>query len=276
MENIFRIVKFVHENESQKSSQTDRLIVLTLYITLIEYRVVDERQLAEMMGQVLGWLQMEHDAVEQQGGNITPGRYVYSSVYLQIVMLAVHFYGEAALAHFNVTTILGRLLFLQDNFKCDYEIARVLIGLSDLLERRAVTESSVAEAVMRALPELVLRACRLRQEGDNQLNDREIDDEAEEERLMGNDENSMMVGWQQQGRPGASERDLQLQEDEDDDNDWEEEFNKFYDSPYDKIDEIKWLENALRGSANTYFSLMNQEKQNELALYFANAPAKDQ
>lgn len=54
----------------------------------------------------------------------------------------------------------------------------------------------------------------------------------------------MMLGWQQ---PAASQKDLQLQEDDEDDNDWEEEFNKFYDSPLDKIDEIKWLENILKG-----------------------------
>lgn len=46
LENIFRIVKVVHENENQRSSQTDRLIVLTLYITLIEHRVLDEHHLA--------------------------------------------------------------------------------------------------------------------------------------------------------------------------------------------------------------------------------------
>lgn len=44
----------------------------------------------------------------------------------------------------------------------------------------------------------------------------------------------MMLGWKQ--RPAPTDKDLQLQEDEDDDNDWEEEFNKFYDSPLDKID----------------------------------------
>ena len=59
MEYIFKIVKFVHENASNKSSQTDRLIVLTIYISLIEYRVLDDRQVSELVNTVLQWLQME-------------------------------------------------------------------------------------------------------------------------------------------------------------------------------------------------------------------------
>ena len=80
-----------------------------------------------------------------------------------------------------------------------------------------------------------------------------------------------MLGWQQ---PAASQKDLQLQDDEDDDNDWEEEFNKFYDSPLDKIDEIKWLENVLKGEGRPYLGLLNISQQEEISLYFTNAPPK--
>ena len=41
MEYLFRMVKSVHENESNKSSQTDRLIVLTIFITMIEHEAVN-------------------------------------------------------------------------------------------------------------------------------------------------------------------------------------------------------------------------------------------
>jgi len=88
---------------------------------------------------------------------------------------------------------------------------------------------------------------------------------------LGHEDNSMMLGWQQ---PAASQKDLQLQEDEEDDNDWEEEFNKFYDSPLDKIDEIKWLENVLKGEGRPYFGLLNISQQEEISLYFTNAPPK--
>lgn len=81
----------------------------------------------------------------------------------------------------------------------------------------------------------------------------------------------MMLGWR--GR-GATGNDLQLrEEEEEEDNDWEEEFNKFYDSPLDKIDEVRWLENALK-DASSYCALLDKGKQEELALYFLNAPPK--
>lgn len=35
MEYLFKVVKFVHENQQGRCSQTDRLIILTLYITLL-------------------------------------------------------------------------------------------------------------------------------------------------------------------------------------------------------------------------------------------------
>jgi hypothetical protein len=124
----------------------------------------------------------------------------------------------------------------------------------------------------------VRKLCKFRQEGDNQLNDIEMDDEAEEDRFFGDDENSLMIGWQQ-NKVNATEKDLLLKEannDDDEDNDWEEEFNKFYDSPFDKLDEIKWLENVLKGEGSSYCELMSKNKQEELAVYFANAPPKNQ
>lgn len=48
----------------------------------------------------------------------------------------------------------------------------------------------------------------------------------------------MMIGWQQ-NKINPTNKDLMLKDPEDedeDDNDWEEEFNKFYDSPLDKVD----------------------------------------
>lgn len=43
MDYLFKVVKVVHESQNRQSSQTERLIVLTIYISLIEYRRVDER-----------------------------------------------------------------------------------------------------------------------------------------------------------------------------------------------------------------------------------------
>lgn len=218
---------------------------------------------------------MQQEAIELTGATL-PSAYVYSSIYLQIVLIAVHTYGPEALSHLNVHSIVSRVLFLQNNFKCDYQLGRLIVGITDLLGQNAITDSALVAQLMDALPELVRRLCQLRTEGDDQRNDREMDDEAEEERLLGADENSMMLGWNQQ-RPAPTDKDLQLGgEEEEEDHDWEQEFNKFYDSPYDALDEIAYLQGALKGSASNYLTFMNQKGQQDLGLYFANAPPKVQ
>ena len=88
-----------------------------------------------------------------------------------------------------------------------------------------------------------------------------MDDEAEQDKFFGDDENSIMIGWQQ-NRLNPTNNDLLLkqQEQDEDDNDWEEEFNKFYDSPFDQIDQIKWLENVIKGEGNSYCAFMPKDK----------------
>ena len=108
------------------------------------------------------------------------------------------------------------------------------------------------------------------------MKDLDMDDEAEEDKLFGEDENTHMLGWA--NKPQVTEKDMQLKEAEEDeeDGDWEEEFNKFYDSPFDKIDEVRWLENVLKGEAIQYCNFMTPKKQEEIAFCFSNAPAKNQ
>ncbi len=90
MDYLFKVVKVIHENQSNTSSQTDRLIVLTIFITLIEYQRVDERELADILETVSSWMQMEHEAVEAEveknkntpfGQYKNGSKYIYSSVY---------------------------------------------------------------------------------------------------------------------------------------------------------------------------------------------------
>jgi len=45
LESILTAVKFVHENQSSKATQTDRSIILTLYISLIEWNAVNDLEL---------------------------------------------------------------------------------------------------------------------------------------------------------------------------------------------------------------------------------------
>ena len=67
--------------------------MLTIYVSLIEYQVLNEGELQLVIGNVLSWMQMEQEAVQQQSTIAPPSRFVYSAIYLQIILLAVHFYG---------------------------------------------------------------------------------------------------------------------------------------------------------------------------------------
>ena len=72
--------------------------------------------------------------------------------------------------------------------------------------------------------------------------------------------------------PDASKKDMMLGGDEDDsDSDWEEEFNKFYVSPLEKVEELKYLEDVMKRMGHIYGAYMSQEKQEQLSQYLANA-----
>jgi len=62
MDYILRIVKYVHENHSKKETQSNRLIILTLYVTLIEQKNISERELGEIISNVWSWMNMEEEA----------------------------------------------------------------------------------------------------------------------------------------------------------------------------------------------------------------------
>jgi hypothetical protein len=66
-------------------------------------------------------------------GKAVTAKYTYSSIYLQIILLAIHFYGKAASQLVNVDLVVTRAVALLDSFKCDYELERVIVGLADIL-----------------------------------------------------------------------------------------------------------------------------------------------
>jgi hypothetical protein len=114
----------------------------------------------EIVNTVLLWMQMEQEVVEQSissngfsrfGAN-SANKYIYSSVYLQLIMLAVHFYGNVVLNSVSIDSILSKIVLLQDNFKCDYEISRIIIGISGLLEQKCLSNSNTISAILNALP----------------------------------------------------------------------------------------------------------------------------
>lgn len=98
--------------------------------------------------------------------------------------------------------------------------------------------------------------CNIRQNGDSPENDFDLDDEAEEEKAFGDDENTHMLGMQ---GIAPSNKDMMLGggEDEEEDDDWEMEFNKFYVSPLDKVEELKYLQDVLSKTSHLYGPYMS-------------------
>jgi hypothetical protein len=172
MDYLFKVVKVIHENQNNTSSQTDRLIVLTIFITLIEYQRVDERELVDILETVSSWMQMEHEAVEaevEKNKNTPFGlykngpKYIYSSVYIQIILLAVNFYEKAAIEQINLNSAVAKLIQLVDGFKCDYELSRIIVGISYILNNQLVGDETLVRSLLDSIPELVRRLCKCRQ-----------------------------------------------------------------------------------------------------------------
>lgn len=58
---LLNAVKYIHENQGQKQnlSQSDRAIILTIYISLIEWQAVNDSELKSILQNVGTWLNME-------------------------------------------------------------------------------------------------------------------------------------------------------------------------------------------------------------------------
>ena len=96
---------------------------------------------------------MEEEALEHNNNGVSKSsKYIYSSIYLQIIMLAINFYGNVVIHQTNINYILGKIVYLQNNFKCDYEISRIIIGISVLLEQKCLNDSNIITLVMSSLP----------------------------------------------------------------------------------------------------------------------------
>lgn len=92
--------------------------------------------------------------------------------------------------------------------------------------------------------------------------------------MFGDDENTHVMGWK--SSQNATEKDLLLKApEEDEDNDWEQEFNKFYVSPLDSIDELKYLEEVFKQKGHIYGDYMSPDQRQKLVLYLSNAPQKN-
>lgn len=129
-------------------------------------------------------------------------------------MLCGYFYPAELVSRINIDIVIYKLAQLEQRFKCDYELMRIIIGLCNLLAVKAIIDQRTLEKVAFYFPELIRRACSLRQENDQKVNQIEIEDEAEQDKFFGDDDNSMMIGWKQ-NQMSITQKDLQLRQGED-------------------------------------------------------------
>ena len=73
------------------------------------------------------------------GNQMSGPKYTYSPVYLQILLLSVYFY-KCALDQMNLNVIIERVIVMQESFKCDSELSRVIVGFSHILHNQLVGE----------------------------------------------------------------------------------------------------------------------------------------
>ncbi len=97
-------------------------------------------------------------------------QYIYSPVYLQIIMLCGYFYPAELVSRINIDVVIFKIAQLEQRFKCDYELMRIIIGLCNLLVVRAISDQRTLEKIAYYFPELIRRACCLRQESDQKVN----------------------------------------------------------------------------------------------------------
>ena len=107
---------------------------------------------------------------------------------------------------------------MQECFKCESELSRVIVGFAHILNNQLVGDETSVRMMLESLPEFVRRLCSIRQEGDVPENDFDMDDEAEEEMVFGEDENTHVAGL---NGFNPSEKDMMLKgDDEESESDW--------------------------------------------------------
>jgi hypothetical protein len=77
-------------------------------------------------------------------------KYIYTPVYLQILILAVNFYTNDI--QINIENIVDRVVAFADYFKCDYELSRVTVGLSHILNNKLVLNENLLRSLLNCLP----------------------------------------------------------------------------------------------------------------------------
>ena len=114
----------------------------------------------EIIGQLENWMQMEEEVVQSShqsngfnkfGQQEKAVKYVYSPVYLQILLLSVNFY-KAAQQRVNLPLALQKVVLIRDTFQCDSELSRIIVSFAHILDNQLVGDEQAVRAVLEVLP----------------------------------------------------------------------------------------------------------------------------
>lgn len=87
---------------------------------------------------------------------------IYCPIYLQIILLACHFYPNITLSALSGNWISGELLNNWERFHIDYEMNRLLIGIGDLLSFQSLNDKNLISLILNRLPEIIEKVIKIR------------------------------------------------------------------------------------------------------------------
>jgi hypothetical protein len=114
----------------------------------------------EIIGELENWMRMEEEVVQSSqqnngfkkfGQQENSVKYVYSPVYLQVLLLSVNFY-KAAQQRVNIPLTLQKVVLIRDTFQCDSELSRIIVSFAHILDNQMVGDEHVVRAMLEILP----------------------------------------------------------------------------------------------------------------------------
>lgn len=140
------MVSCVHESKNEDGyvfSASDRSIALTIYVCLIEYKVLREDEFSLILNNLLSWL---HEAIKV---NET----LYIPIYVELIMIANYYSPQIVSNAVNIEWILPVIFDNFPRFVCEYQLQRILVGFCKVIECGQVkNESMMTELMRRLLP----------------------------------------------------------------------------------------------------------------------------
>ena len=148
MEYLFNTVSYVHTVKNEKDflfTRSDRSIILTIYITFIEHKIVNGDEFSAIINNILGWLQED---LKQENHLFTP-------IYLEILMVANYYSPESVGKAINMEFVVPIIFDHWTRFSYEYQLQRILCGFAQLLQSKQLSDEIMLTELMRRFIDVV-------------------------------------------------------------------------------------------------------------------------